>query len=119
MEVPDPADVDSDFQVLDEDYDDPEFFGGAFEGSHSFGDMVVLRLYSIVPAEGTETLRIETRHHFGGRVLGHDRDEYALRDRETVAGTDEGLESFCRAHHFDDPVADVRSIIDRLDVEPP
>lgn len=81
MRVPDRDEIASEFHVLAEEYDTDDFYGGAFEGSHSFADVVVLRLYSIVPdGGGGDALRIETRHHVSGQVVEHDREERPLTD---------------------------------------
>jgi len=112
VRTPEPEDVDSEFQVLDEEYDDPGFYGGAFEGSHAFGDVVVLRLYSVVPGdEGADKLRVETRHHANGRVLDHDRTEYVLGPDRSLSETGQSLAEFCRDHHYEDPHSEVFSVV--------
>lgn len=117
MRIPNPADIDSEFQVLDDEYEQPEFYGGAFEGSHAFADVVVLRLYSIVPDEneGTDLLRVETRHHASGRVMDHKRTEYDLDADRTVEETGQPLMEFCRDHHYDDPHSEVVSLVETVE----
>lgn len=116
MRIPDPEDIESEFTVLDEEYDQPGFYGGAFEGSHSYADVVILRLYSIVPVDGEEfdRLRIETRHHAAGRVLDHDRTEYELKPDRTVTESDQSIEAFCRTHHFEDSHEEVVTLVEDL-----
>lgn len=111
MNYPDAEDVESDFQVLDTDYGSEEFYGGAFEGSHVFGDMVILRLYSIV-FDPDPVLRIETRYHYLGSVLEHRQSDVPLDEDRTLPDYDGTLEAFCRAHHFADPRAEIVDLID-------
>lgn len=117
MKTPDRDEIASEFHVLDEDYDADDFYGGAFEGSHSFADVVVLHLYSIVPGEGSETdaLRIETRHHVAGQVVEHNREKRRLTDGLTVGETGPSLEEFCRNHHREGAYEELRSLVESLD----
>lgn len=108
MSEVDPDLIDSEFQVLDEEYDEPDFYGGAFEGSHAFGELIVLRLYSVVPGSETDRLRIETRHHYAGRVVDHQQTHRELSDGQTLDGT--SLVEFCRAHHFESPRRELESL---------
>lgn len=116
MRTPDPGDIDSEFQVLDDDYDRPDFYGGAFEGSHAFADVVVLRLYSVVPDDAGEgdQLRVETRHHASGRVIDHSRTEYELDANRTVSATGQELETFCREHHYRNPHEEIVSLAETV-----
>lgn len=112
MNVPTADEIESEFRMLDEDYDEVEFYGGAFEGSHWAHDLVVLRLYSVVPGDGDDRLRIETRHHYGGRIVDHCRAEWELDDDGTVTGR--SLREFCHDHHFDDPREELRSLVEQV-----
>lgn len=111
----DSDDIKSDFSILDEDYNDADFYGGAFEGSHSVGDVIVLRLYSIVPGEDGDKLRVETRHHVAGRVVDHSQSEYRLSDELVVSETGQELKQFCRSHHYDDPLREIGDLIETVD----
>jgi hypothetical protein len=117
MPGPTSEDIDSEFVVLDEDYDDADFYGGAFEGSHTYAGIVVFHLYSIIPAGDGKQLRIETRHHGDGRVLTHDREERSLSEYLTVDDTGTPVRSFCRQHHERGATEEIRSVIDQLDAE--
>lgn len=108
MHVPEADEIDSEFQVLEADYADDDFYGGAFEGSHAFADLVVLRLYSVVPGD---SLRVETRHHYAGQVVEHRRTTHELDDDRSVAGTDRSLEAFCRDHHFESSREELASLV--------
>lgn len=110
---PDPADVESEFVTIDDEYDRSDFFGGAFEGSHHYGPAVALRLYAIVDGDDEPTLRIETRYHYGGDVVDHRRTTRDLDEDRRVDGTDEPLATFCRRHHFDSPCEEIRDVIER------
>lgn len=118
MHGPDPADVNSRFVVLEDDYDAPEYYGGAFEGSHTYAGVVVFHLYSIVRTDEGDRLRIETRHHGDGRVLAHDREERRLTEDMTVGETGTEIEPFCRRHHHDRAREEVRSVLEHLDDGP-
>lgn len=115
MKTPDADAIESEFQVLDDDYHMETFYGGAFEGSHAYYDFVILRLYSIVPESETERLRIETRQHYAGQVVTHDRTEYELTEERTVADHEAPLEVFCREHHFDAPREEIESLITTIE----
>lgn len=110
MQIPEPDDIESEFHVLDEDYQQPDFYGGAFEGSHVYADLIIFHLYSIIPADG-DSLRIETRHHFAGQVVEHRQTSRPLDRTRTVKGSDRSLEEYCREHHFDSPRDDLAAIL--------
>lgn len=111
VEAPTLEQIDSDFQVLDTDYADEEFFGGAFEGSHVYGDLIVLRLYSIVADGSSDVLRVETRYHYLGDVLEHERSDRDLDADRTLPDDDRDLAVVCREHHFRDPVGEMESLL--------
>lgn len=113
MRVPTAEAIESEFQVLDDDYAADDFYGGAFEGSHSFADLVVLRLYSIVPEDG-DTLRVETRHHYAGRVIDHRRTAFDLDGDRSVVDADQSLEAFCRDHHFENPREELCELVEAV-----
>lgn len=117
--MPEPSDIASDFQVLDDEYAEEGYYGGAFEGSHTYADAIIFHLYSIVPggdaeADG-ERLRIETRHHISGRVLAHEQESRPLTDDGTVGRTDQPIESFCRRHHNEAAHEEMVGLLEAID----
>lgn len=117
MNLPSEADVQSNFQVLDTDYLDEDFYGGAFEGSHTYGDVIILRLYSIIvddEVSDQEILRVENRYHYLGDVIEHERTDYEIDDDRSVVDFDGSLEEFCRKHHYSEPVEEMRALVERV-----
>lgn len=114
MKVPDSEEIKSEFRVLETHYDTDTYVGGLFEGSHSYGDVIILRLYSITPEEDTRMLRIETRHHYSGQVVDHIRTEHELTSENTLKESGEPLEEFCRRHHYDSPKEEMETLIDKI-----
>lgn len=115
--MPESDDIASDFQILDSDYDEEGYYGGAFEGSHTYADVVIFHLYSIVPGNDAEgdRLRIETRHHVGGRVLEHDRESQPITADGTVGETGHPIETFCRNHHHDGAHDEMNGLLETLE----
>lgn len=115
MKTPDADAIESEFQVLNEEYRTVTFYGGAFEGSHAYHNFMILRLYSIIPESETDHLRIETRQHYAGQVVAHDRTELKLTEERTVADDEKPLEMFCYDHHFNAPREEIASLITTIE----
>lgn len=107
-------DITIDMDDIESTFEETDRFAWAhyeFRGAHTTGDRRIAREY--VVERGTEFLEEVSRFYVDGDLV-RERSEWWPIDLRTdsISGTDQSIEAFCRERHLDDPETDFDSFFD-------